>query len=195
MGELKKQESDWSSLDRAKFAVSVATPVVVVVVGWLINRRLKFIDQAQWQNRKIIEKRIALYDDIAPLMNRVYCFCRWVGYWKDITPDEVLEAKRELDKTINIYRHLLSEGFYSDYNKFIHISFRTWTGRGEDAKIKSQISGGNGNRRKDCNYKWHTKWDSYFNEESAEPFKKLDEVYAQAMAALKLSIGLDERTP
>jgi hypothetical protein len=61
-------------------------------------------------------------------MNRVYCFCRWVGYWKDVTPDEMLESKRELDRIINIYKYLLSEDFYKNYNRFIHTAFQTWVG-------------------------------------------------------------------
>jgi hypothetical protein len=42
-------------LETAKILSSIATPIAVAVVGYFINKRLKSIDDAQWQSRKIIE--------------------------------------------------------------------------------------------------------------------------------------------
>ncbi|MET5021543.1 hypothetical protein AAHH78_43170, partial [Burkholderia pseudomallei] len=66
-------------------------------------------------NQKLIEKRLALYDTIAPLLNRQLCFYTWVGPWKDISPDDVIRATRELDQTIHIYRHLFDDDVYRAY--------------------------------------------------------------------------------
>ena len=59
----------WNSLEITKIFVNVITPVSVVVVGWLINSRLKRLDHIQWSNQKLIEKRLALYDEVSPLLN------------------------------------------------------------------------------------------------------------------------------
>jgi hypothetical protein len=189
MEEIGKQDSDWSSLEIAKLAVGSTTPVVVGILGWIINRRLKNIDQIQWQNRKIIEKRLDLYDKIAPHMNRIFCFIRWVGYWKDITPDQMLESKRELDRIINIYKYLIGDDFYHSYESFISFTFETWIAPGSDPKVRSVIEGANGNRRKDCNYTWEQKWESYFTNEISS-FEELENKYERAMNQLKKSIGL-----
>jgi len=115
----------------AKIFVAASIPALVAYFGWRINQRLKSIDQAQWQNRKIIELRIDLYREISPRINSMYCFCKWVGDWKTITPKEMIELKRHTDKTVNVYRHLFSDGFYKSYNDFIHTIFPNlqWSGR------------------------------------------------------------------
>ena len=95
-------------MEVVRIVVSALTPVTVAIVGYFLNRRLKSIDDAQWQNRKITEKRLELYDQIAPDLNTIFCFLYWVGDWKEISPRQVVEAKRRLDKVVNIYRHLLN---------------------------------------------------------------------------------------
>lgn len=89
----------WNSLEIVKLAAEVLTPVSVAAFGWLVSHRLKQLELVQWTNQKLIEKRLALYDTIAPLLNRLLCFYTWVGPWKDISPDDVIRAKRELDQT------------------------------------------------------------------------------------------------
>ena len=149
-------------LETAKILSSIATPIAVAVVGYFINKRLKSIDDAQWQSRKIIEKRLDLYEKIAPNLNAVFCFLMWVGYWKDISPRKMIDLKRELDKTVNIYRHLLSEEFYESYNTFIMSGFRTFTGHGKDALIRSEIESFWGDRRTHRTFEWEDQFSDLF---------------------------------
>lgn len=179
-----------NTLEAAKIIISVLTPITVAVVGYFLNQRLKSIDNAQWQSRKITEKRIELYDDIAPDLNKVFCFCTFLGYWKDISPRDVLMAKRSLDKTVNIYRHLLSDNFYELYNEFMHLAFQTFTGWGEDAKIKANISSSMADRRIHANYKWEVAYDDMFQENAFASSKKFEQAYLGMMNALRNSIGL-----
>lgn len=183
-------EGGISSLQIIKLAVSLATPIAVVVIGYSLNKRLKSIDEAQWQNRKIIEKRLVIYDEIAPDLNLIFCFCHFLGYWKDITPKHMLEAKRRLDKHVNIYRHLLSEEFYHSYDEFIHTTFRTYTGHGKDALIRSHISNGWGDRRLHANYNWDETYEAMFATSDIPPDKDFKGKYLGAMHALRNCIGL-----
>lgn len=98
-----------NALDIARLAVSVFTPLSVTALGWLISRRLKRLELVQWTNQKLIEKRLAIYDIIAPQLNALLCFYTWVGYWKDISPDDVIRIKRDLDRTLHVYRHLFDD--------------------------------------------------------------------------------------
>jgi hypothetical protein len=52
-----------------------------------------------WTNQKVIEKRIDVYDKLAPMLNDLYCYFYYVGNWKELTPIRIIETKRKLDKT------------------------------------------------------------------------------------------------
>lgn len=92
----------WNSLEIARLVVGILTPLTLAVVGLLVNRYLKRLDMVQWKNQKLLEKRIAIYDLVAPQLNLLLCFYIWVGDWKSITPGAVVQAKRDLDKTMNV---------------------------------------------------------------------------------------------
>jgi len=160
-------------LEILKLIVSASVPAVLAYFGWHINRQIKSIEQAQWQNRKIIEKRIEIYDQLAPKFNSILCFCVWVGDWKEITPDQMINLKRSTDKSMNVYKHLFSDDLFFAYNDFIHTVFRTFTRAGEDAKIRADISGAYGNRKTDCRYSWKNEWNKLFD---AAPLPQREEI-------------------
>jgi hypothetical protein len=39
----------WSSLEVAKLVAGIATPLSVLWIGWIANKRLKAIDEYQWK--------------------------------------------------------------------------------------------------------------------------------------------------
>ncbi|MBI5741585.1 MAG: hypothetical protein HZA16_12835 [Nitrospirae bacterium] len=184
-------ENPWNSLEVAKLAVGILTPVSVVALSWLISRRLKKFEHIQWSNQKLIEKKLSLYDEISPLLNKLFCFYTWVGYWKEISPKDVIESKRSLDKTVNIYRHLLGEEFFNEYQSFISMLFVTYTGPGHDAGIRSLIKGPDGDRSMNCNYNWEKGWEAVFTDSSEVlPKQKVRAQYFVMMDAFKNSIGI-----
>ena len=172
-----------------KTCVAVATPFVVAAVGYFITRRLKVIEDNQWQNRKLIEKQLQLFDDIAPDLNLVFCFLHGVGYWKEITPIQLIQTKRRLDRTINIYRHLLGENFYSSYNDFSHLGFATYSGPGKDALIRSQIENAWGDRRTQSNYSWDAAFEMLFDPNNVASREETLKAYTKAMQELRDLIG------
>ncbi|MEZ5778104.1 MAG: hypothetical protein R3E44_07055 [Paracoccaceae bacterium] len=183
------ETKDW--IEVLKLLSSIATPIVVVVLGFKLNSRLKSIDDSQWQSRKIVEKRLELYEKIAPGLNAIFCFCMWVGYWKDLSPRGLIQTKRDLDKTANIYRHLLSEEFYSKYNDFIHLVFLTYTGAGKDALIKCAISGSDGNRRTHSNYEWEDAFVDLFTDRENPTKSQIARSYNDVMTELRKCVGLN----
>jgi hypothetical protein len=74
--------------------VSAATPISVGVLGFFVNSRVKGLEHEQWQNRKIVEKRIEFFEKVAPDLNALLCFYTWVGDWKDHSPPQVIGIKR-----------------------------------------------------------------------------------------------------
>lgn len=180
--------SNW--IEIAKLVVSISTPLLVAGIGFVISKRLKSIEEAQWQSRKIIDKRLDLFDRIAPDLNKMFCFSMWLGYWKEISPREMIDAKRELDKVVNIYGHLLSNDFYLSYNNFIHTIFQTFTGPGKDALILSEIFGADGDRRKDAKYTWEKSYEGLFSSSDVPKKEEVRKKYNAVMAELRKCIGL-----
>ncbi|TKB23208.1 MAG: hypothetical protein E5W69_08790, partial [Mesorhizobium sp.] len=105
----------------------------------------------------------------------------WVGDWKDITPEDTINLKRFTDKNMNVYRHLFNESLFLAYDEFIHTVFQTYNGPGEDAKIRAEISGVDGNRTTDCHYPWNKAWNKLFEEDSVPRKKELSNKYNALM--------------
>ena len=180
----------WNSLEVMKLAVAVLTPLSVAGFGWFVSHRLKQFELLQWSNQKLIEKRLSLYDTIAPQLNKLLCFYTWVGYWKDVTPSDVLKIKRDLDQCLNIYRHLFEKEVYESYQAFIFVLFDTFQGAGEDAKIRSVISGTDGDRTNHCSYQWQPDWDNRFTVlEKVLPHSEVRQKYYALMNSLRKSLG------
>jgi hypothetical protein len=184
----------WTSLEAANFIADAFLPLIVLGTGYFLNQSVKRLEQAQWTNQKLVEKRLQLYDELAPLLNRLFCFYMWIGYWKDVSPKDVLEAKRTLDREFNIYRHLLSEELFRAYNTYSHVLFTTYSGPGEDAKIRSLISGLDGNRRTHRNYEWDPAWENAFTASTFTADKQeIEETYFAVMEAFRRCLGIDSR--
>ncbi len=188
-------ENPWNTLEAAKIVVGVLIPLSIVWLGWYLTQYLQHfahqVSHSFWANQKLIERRLELYDDMAPLLNRLICFYTWVGYWKDISPKEVLDARSHLDKTVNIYLHLLGDEFFTEYRNFLDMLFVPSPGAGPDAKLRSNIRGPYGDRTLDSNYEWDNRWDALFlGDGEVEPREKVREQYLRLMNVFTGTIGL-----
>lgn len=183
--------TSWSSLEIVRLAVDILTPLSVTALGWLISRRLKRLELVQWTNQKLIEKRLDIYDRIAPLLNRLLCFYTWVGDWKDISPDEVIRTKRELDKTLHLYRHLFDDGVYLAYQDFMRALFETHAGAGLDAKIRSHIESPDGDRARHGSQAWQAAWAQRFSTADVVDRAEVRRLYLRIMATLRTALGAD----
>ncbi|WP_080381341.1 hypothetical protein [Burkholderia pseudomallei] len=188
---MQPPSNPWNSLEVVKLIVGILAPLSVAAFGWFISRRLKRLELVQWSNQKLIEKRLAIYDSVAPLLNQLLCFYTWVGHWKDVSPEDVIKAKRELDRTFNIYRHLFDEEIYGAYQSFIHALFETFIGAGLDAKIRSHIMGLDGDRTSHCAYTWNPAWSQKFATENVVEKKEVRNRYFRLMNALSASLGTE----
>jgi hypothetical protein len=155
----------WSSLEVTKLIVSSLTPILVIVIGFILNRKIKNLDSRQWTNQKILEKRLLIYDKTVPLLNDILCFHCYIGNWKEISPTEIIRTKRTLDKEMNIYSPLFNKELLDKYNKFIQLCYETFTGWGNDAKIKSLYE-----RRAEHCKEWNHEENKCFSEEYIKSF-------------------------
>jgi hypothetical protein len=180
MKALEILQVSWSSLEIAKMFISTLTPLIIVVLAFRFNKALKQLDKKQWTNQKIIEKRIEIYDKIVPKLNDILCFYCYVGNWKEIKPKNVIRLKRELDKDLNIYAPLFSDSLTKKYCEFIHLCFKSFSGWGLDAKIRSLFE-----NRQAFNAEWNNEWIDYFDTDDVLKPEIILEKYSELMSKFK----------
>lgn len=133
---------------------SIVTPLTVVVVGLLISR-------AQSRNEQLQALRIEFYRQLAPRLNAIMTYVTMIGDWRDVSPPEVIRAKRELDVKFHVAAPLFSDKVGAAYSEFIGGCFATFGDWGTDARIRSSPF----QRRRVWRrrgQKWDRGWDALF---------------------------------
>jgi hypothetical protein len=151
--------AQWDSLEAAKLAVAALTPLVVVGLGFVVTRAVGRLEDAQWANRKVIERRLELYDKMAPHLNDLLCFFTAIGHFREINPPAALARKRELDKAFHVNRHLMGDDFSEHYTDFVNACFRHYTGVGQDAQLRASVDHQRKERRTEH---WDESWNDMF---------------------------------
>ena len=121
----------------ASVIVSAATPVALVAVGYFLDHRIKSVERTVERETKLSEARFDLYKEIAFQLNDIFSYFNFVGLWKELTCENVIERKRALDRHIYAYRPVLSSQFFERYLKFTEEAFVTNTGWRKDAKLRT----------------------------------------------------------
>jgi len=121
------------------FISSISMPVVLAIFGFLINRQLAGYRSKLTINVKLIEKRIALYDEIGPELHELYQFYRRVGRWRELSPAEILETKLKLDASIHVNKPYWSVEFFQCYMRFMQVCFTVNSRENEKTQIKANI--------------------------------------------------------
>ncbi len=177
--------SIWNSLEIIKLIIAILTPIIIAIIAYRFNRILKKMEKQQWTNQKIIEKRIQIFDLVVPELNDLFCFYCYIGNWKELTPLDIINKKRQLDKNIYIYSSLFSEGLTNKYNELIGLCFETFTGWGKDAKIKSLYE-----NRKKFGKKWENGWEKHFNTKNVTNIELIKDKYYDLMIFLKNDLDI-----
>jgi hypothetical protein len=178
--------SPWNSLEVAKLAVSVLTPAAIAVLGIYIHRITKRFEDLQWRGQKLTEKRLQIYDDLAPLFNDLLCYFTYVGPWKELKPPEIVALKRKIDRKIFLAAPLFPREFFSACQVFQGLCFRPFSGWGMDAQLRTNFE-----RRRESDPEWLDGWERYYadTKEVTDP-AKVRAAYSQVMQVFSESIGV-----
>ena len=117
--------------------VSLATPIVLLVIGYFIDQRIKSVETTLENDRRLSDARFELYRDIAFQLNDIYAYFNFVGLWKTLSCHDIIERKRELDRHVYSYRPIFSEDFFRLYVNFTDAAFVTNVGWRKDAKLRT----------------------------------------------------------
>jgi hypothetical protein len=177
----------WNSLEIAKLVASLFLPIAIAALGIYIHRITKQFEHKQWRSQKLVEKRLEIYEDIASDLNDQLCYFTYIGNWKEISPKNVIEKKRSIDKKIYLAAPLFEEDFFRACMEFQSLCYETYTGWGNDAKLRTQF-----NRRKEAwNKEWLPEWEAYFSAHATEP-TELRTSYKRLMNIFARDIGVNE---
>ncbi|MGH3721844.1 MAG: hypothetical protein ACRDRI_23960 [Pseudonocardiaceae bacterium] len=163
----------WTSLEIAKLVVSALIPVAVVGVGYVVSRATHRLESVQWANQTVIQRRLDIFQQVAPNLNRLLCFAVFVGRWKEITPTDAIRLKRDADEIMYVNRVLFSTELFDAYLAFMGILFEVYSRTDDNAALRVAISSRLGNRR---NLDW---WDESLEWEfSTSDIPSFGEVHA-----------------
>jgi hypothetical protein len=163
----------WSSLQIATLAVSALTPIAVAGLGVFLARASRRLEQVQWANQTVVTRRLELFAEIAPGLNKLLCFATFVGSWKELKPGDVIAIKRRLDEIMYANRVLFSDQLFEAYHHFMTTLFAMWKTTDADALLRAPIESKWGNRR---NMRW-------WSDDMAHMFSTADSVGTDAIQA------------
>jgi hypothetical protein len=181
-----ESKADWTSLEVVKLIVSALTPIIIAGLGIWIARITKRFEHHQWISQKIIERRIQVYDEVAPLLNDLVVYFTYVGHWKELTPPQIIEAKRKLDRCVHISAAFFSEQFLSDYFSFINLCFKVFQGKGTNASLRIDVK----HHRERAGASWKPEWDDLFCKEESDLVKPklVRSAYQKLMKTLAIEL-------
>jgi hypothetical protein len=175
----------WNWLEVAKLWASLLIPAALAGFGVYIHRVTKKFEHLQWRSQKLIEKRLTVYDDLAPLLNDLLCYFTYVGCWRDLDPPDVVALKRVVDKKIYLAAPMFSEEFFAACMEFQSLCFETYTGWGRDASLRTHFE----RRREGRIEDWRSEWENCFSMNAIEP-SRIRIAHQRVMEAFSKDIGV-----
>jgi hypothetical protein len=181
--------SPWNSLEIAKLIVAALTPFAVVLLGVWVARLTRRVEASQWANQKLIEKRIKLLEEVLPQLNEVYCYFMWIGNWKELSPADIIQHKRELDKLFFANQPFFSGDALAAYREFTQVLFKTYAGPGVDAQLRTARESRNGSRMESYPGAWMPEWSEMFAKDQMER-ERVENQYQALTAVLGAEIDI-----
>ena len=185
LAELQLTEQVWKYLKIALIIIATLAPLIIAFIVFRYKRIIRRLNRKYESDQKIVEKRIEIYDRIAPKLNDILSFYCYNGNWKEISPIDVLRIKRELDREINVYTPLFSDGLDKKYNDFMRLCFVSFSGWEHEEKIKSLFE-----IRQEHNVEWDHDWINFFDTKNVIDAIRMKEGYNELTAFFKKELNL-----
>ena len=187
--DLVIEASSWNSLEIAKLVVGILTPIFLFVLGYMVTRAARGVEEAQWASRKLIEQRLDLYERMAPLLNDILVFFLRVGQFQEITPPEAIERKRSVDRIFYAHAPLFTPEFQAGYLAFMKVCFKEFAGgAGKPALIRGSLAA----QKLERPGTWKRAWTSMLvtRAEDVRTKEQVQKAYDEMMAAFAADVGV-----
>jgi hypothetical protein len=149
------EENPMNWTDKVQAISSVATPLVVAVLAFLVSR-------FQGRSEELVKARIEYYKVLAPRLNRLMCFMTFLGPWREIAPPEVIALKRSIDHDFYCACPLFSPDVLESYTRFMEACYATYGPWGTDPLLKSSAHPRREYWRGPAGQAWDPAWDQLF---------------------------------
>ncbi|MCW2703290.1 MAG: hypothetical protein JWQ37_1285 [Blastococcus sp.] len=157
---------EWTVLELTKLLLQALTPIAVFLLGYLVTRSTRRLDEARWAKQKVVEERIKVYGEVAQKLNDIYCYFSFIGPWKDFSPVDMVARKRDCDRIMHTTRAFFSTQTVEAYQAFIRTCFSEYAGADQDARLRARLMSPLGDRRRAWKAAkgktWPTDWDDRF---------------------------------
>jgi hypothetical protein len=129
---------------------AILIPVAAAVIAYVLGKR-------QSRSHELVAARLDYYRRLAPLLNDLMCYLTFIGGWKKMSPPEVIDLKRQLDKEFHCAAPLFSEEVLVAYDAFMERCFRHFGLWRLDAKLLTSAF-----HRKPERSDWESDWQRFF---------------------------------
>lgn len=175
--------TDWTTLEAAKLIVAILVPLTVVIAGLFVSTRLQ-----KQSGQKLVDKRIEVFDLLAPDYNTLLVYLLYWGNWKEITPPEIIELKRRVDRNMHVYSWLFATDIQSVHREYISECFQEFRRPGVPAGIRSSAD------KRRTMPGWQPAWDDLFTNEHVPDRKDaLTKAYGKVMMAITVELKTDAK--
>ena len=177
-------------MEIAKLIVAGLTPLSVAVIGIFLTRSTRRFERSNWLNQKLVEKRIELLSDALPKLNDLFCYFSWVGSWAALSPVDVLQRKRDLDRLFHANRAFFTPVAFEAYGIFIDLLFVTYSEPGKSARLRTALASHNGDRSEAYPKDWEEAWTEMFVNPSRPPLV-VEKAYRDLVAKFGAEVGIE----
>jgi hypothetical protein len=150
-------------IEKWKTFFSILTPLILVYLTFIVQSTLTEKEAEFERLQQILNEKQRIYGTLGSDLNRIYVYIADVGDFRQYTPLQIIQKKRECDRLFFTYLPYWSEETASRYTDFMKSAFATYQGAGERAKIKAMVHEKRKAYEKD-NLNWEESWDDHFTE-------------------------------
>lgn len=150
-----------------QIAAAILTPIAIAALTFFVSRAISDREASYKRSEQVLELKQKAYAEIGPDLNKIYVYIDDVGDFASYTPMDILRYKRDADRKFYMYQTFWSDKTISAYHKFMEDAFRTYTGTGKPAMIRSLTF------EKEASFlntqrKWNLAWNEMFTTERAD---------------------------
>ena len=130
------QGQGFNAFTITQLIIQAFTPLMTATIAVVILILGTRLERSKQLHRSLLDKRMSLFEEIAPGLNDIYCFYQAVGHWSDLNPEEIIKRKRAIDRAVNVNRYLFRNRFWGVYKEFENAHFEMFSAAGQSARIR-----------------------------------------------------------
>ncbi|MBL9138661.1 MAG: hypothetical protein JNK85_22520 [Verrucomicrobiales bacterium] len=113
----------------------ILVPIVLLYFGFGVKKAIGRIENLASLRRDLMARRFGVYEAIVDGLNTIFCYATYRGHFRSVTPEQILDLKRNLDARFVAKCILWDDETLAAYSEFMNACFATQRGRGTSAII------------------------------------------------------------